>query len=175
MNLAVHAHFSKKKYLEKVIGAANSPLHFYKSGCDTKPYVNLNEGSYLIGIVGLNECVYNMIGQEMHESDEAFKFGIEVIIRMNKFTKRMQKEHNLNFKLEETPAESCSTRLATLDKKKYGDRAFVQSNSFGTYYTNSCHFSYKADMDYMTRIKKQSLMHPYIEAGAMIHNWVGLS
>lgn len=173
MDLAVKAHFDRTKYLEKLMSLENTPLSFYKRGMDGKPYVDLRSGSYLIGIVGLNECVYDLIGQQLHESDEAYLLGLKIVSFMLKYTKVKSEETKLTLKLEETPAESCSTRLATMDKKKYGDKAFVKQNSFGIYYSNSVHFAYDCNMDYMERLTKQSRFHTLVEAGSMIHNWVG--
>jgi ribonucleoside-triphosphate reductase len=41
------------------------------------------------------------------------------------------------------------------------------------YYTNSVHLNVEAPIDYIERVKKQSLFHPLIEAGAIIHIWLG--
>jgi anaerobic ribonucleoside-triphosphate reductase len=172
MRLAVKAHIQKTKYLEHLVDLSNSPLKFYKKGMDGKPYVNFKNGSYLIGLVGLNECVYNLIGQEMHESKDAYVRSLEIVSWMSKKAKELSKEFNMNVKLEESPAESTASRFAILDKRKYNN-AFVQENEEGIYYTNSVHFNYKCDMDYVDRLIKQSRMHKFIEAGAMIHLWCG--
>jgi anaerobic ribonucleoside-triphosphate reductase len=172
MRLAIKAHLQKTKYLEHLVNLSNSPLKFYKKGMDGKPYVNFKNGSYLIGLVGLNECVYNLTGQEMHESKDAYVRSLEIVSWMSKKAKELSKEFNMNVKLEESPAESTASRFALLDKRKYNN-AFVQENEEGIYYTNSVHFNYKCDMDYVDRLIKQSRMHKFIEAGAMIHLWCG--
>jgi len=41
------------------------------------------------------------------------------------------------------------------------------------YYTNSIHIAADADVDYIERIEKQSRFHPLIEAGAIVHVWLG--
>lgn len=172
MRLAMKAHIQKVKYLEHLMSLKNSPLKFYNRGMDGKPYVNLKKGSYLIGIVGLNECVYNLIGKQLHEDNDAHKKGLQIIIFMNKITKILSEEFGLTVKLEETPAESTSARFALLDKRKYPD-AFVKQNDKGTYYTNSIHFAYDCNMDYVDRLLKQSSYHFFVEAGSMIHLWCG--
>ena len=173
MDKAARAHIIRQDYVWKLANLENSPLSFYVNGMDGKPYVRLKNISYLIGIVGLNECIYNLIGKEMHESDEAYSLALQVISYMYHETKKLSAKYGINMKLEETPAESTAGRFAKLDIKKYGDKAFVKKNEFGMYYTNSVHFATDSDVDYITRLMKQSKFHNLVEAGSMIHIWGG--
>lgn len=173
MNLAAQAHIIRRDYVWNLASLSETPLRFYIKGMDGKEYIRLNRGSYLIGIVGLNECIYNFMKQELHESEKAFEKGIEVITFMNLKCKELSKKYGINMKLEETPAESTAGRFAKLDIKKYGDKAFYKENEFGIYYTNSVHFSSDSDVDYITRLMEQSKFHQLVEAGSMIHIWSG--
>ena len=173
MDKAARAHIIRQDYVWKLANLENSPLSFYTKGMDGKPYVRLKNISYLIGIVGLNECVYNLIGKEMHETEEAYSLGLQIISYMYHETKKLSAKYGINMKLEETPAESTAGRFAKLDVKKYGDKAFVKKNEFGIYYTNSVHFATDSDVDYITRLMKQSKFHNLVEAGSMIHIWGG--
>lgn len=173
MDKAARAHQIRQDYVWKLANLENSPLSFYTKGMDGEPYVRLKNISYLIGIVGLNECVYNLTGKQMHETDEAYSLGLQIISYMYHETKKLSAKYGLNMKLEETPAESTSGRFAKLDVKKYGDKAYVKKNEFGIYYTNSIHFATDSDIDYVTRLMKQSKFHNLVEAGSMIHIWGG--
>lgn len=173
MRLAMRAHVSRTRYLEKLMKLKNTPLKFYAEGMDGKPYVDFKRGSYLIGIVGLNECVHNLIGLELHESDEAHLKGLEIISFMKMKADELGKEYQMNVKLEETPAESTASRFALLDIKKHGEYSFVKQNELGQYYTNSIHYSYDSNIDYIDRLYKQSQYHTLVDAGSMIHLWVG--
>ena len=79
IDLACRAHISRKEYLTKISNKENSPLSFYNNGMDKTPYIRPDRISWLIGIVGLNECVYNLMGEELHSSDQAFIKGLEII------------------------------------------------------------------------------------------------
>lgn len=173
MDKAARAHIIRQDYVWKLANLENSPLSFYTKGMDGNPYVRLKNISYLIGIVGLNECVYNLIGKEMHETEEAYSLGLQIISYMYHETKKLSAKYGINMKLEETPAESTAGRFAKLDVKKYGDKAFVKKNEFGIYYTNSVHFATDSNVDYITRLMKQSKFHNLVEAGSMIHIWGG--
>ncbi len=173
MELACRAHVIRKEYVWKIANLDHSPLSFYVDGMDGKPYIRPETISWLIGIVGLNECVYNLIGKQLHESDEAFLKGLEIVTFMFKKIPELSKKYGINLKLEETPAESTATRFAKLDVKHYQDRAYRKENEYGVYYTNSIHFAVDSDVDYITRLMKQSKFHSIVEAGSMIHIWGG--
>lgn len=174
MTLAAEAHVLRKEYLHKLTLLENSPIKFYAKGMDGKPYVNLEKSSCLIGVVGLNECIYNLMGSEMHESDEAFQRGMEIISFMKIMCDQLGASKKLNLKLEETPAESTAMRFAQIDNLKYSESAFTKGDDHqGRYYTNSIHFAYDCDMPYLERLQKQSKFHPLFDAGSMLHLWVG--
>lgn len=173
MEIACRAHIIRRDYLIRVAEREGTPLKFYNQGMDGKPYIRVEQISWLMGLVGLNECVYNLIGQELHESDDAYLKGLEIITFMNKKTSELSKKYGINIKLEETPAESTAGRFAKLDIKHYGDAAYHKQNEFGVYYSNSIHFSADSDVDYIDRIKKQSKFHTLVDAGSMIHIWGG--
>ena len=173
MDMAARANVQRQNYVWRVASQENSPLSFYTKGMDGKAYIRLKNISYLIGIVGLNECVYNLTGEQLHESDEAYMLGLEIISFMYQKTKELSKKYGVALKLEETPAESTAGRFAKLDIKKYGELAYHKENAFGVYYTNSVHFAADSDVDYVTRLQKQSKFHTLVEAGSMIHIWSG--
>lgn len=173
MELACRAHIIRRDYLVRVANREGTPLRFYFNGMDGKPYIRVEQISWLMGIVGLNECVYNLIGQELHNSDEAYLKGLEIISFMNAKTKELSEKYGITIKLEETPAESTAGRFAKLDIKHYGDKAYHKENEYGVYYSNSIHFAADSDVDYIERLQKQSKFHTLVEAGSMIHIWGG--
>jgi anaerobic ribonucleoside-triphosphate reductase len=173
IDMAVEAHKIKLEYIKSIVEVEGSPLKFYKEGCDEKPYVRFDKISWLIGMVGLNECIYNLTGKQLHESKSAYIKGLEIISFMNQYCKELSKKHNMKFILEETPAESTAGRFAKLDRKKYGDKTFVKENDYGFYYSNSIHFAVDAKIDYIDELQYQSKFHSLVEAGSMIHVWVG--
>jgi ribonucleoside-triphosphate reductase len=83
----------------------------------------------------------------------------------------------MNFKLEQTPAESTAYRFAKLDLKYYsphsghavrGDLARGE-----VYYTNSTQLHVGSPNNAIERVQKEGLFHPLIEAGAITHLWLG--
>jgi len=179
LHLAVQAHLQKKKFLKMMMENSDGPLwQIGKIAQDGRPYVNLDEGTYLIGLIGLNEAVQHITGKQLHESEDVFKLGLKIVSFMSLKCREYSKKFGLKLSLEESPAESAAGRLAKIDLREFPDsKKVVKGNSNGdeSYYTNSIHFAAAAPVDLITRIIKQSKFHPLIKSGAIIHAFVGES
>jgi len=179
LHLAVQAHLQKKKFLKRMMENSDGPLwQIGKIAQDGRPYVNLDEGTYLIGLIGLNEAVQHITGKQLHESEDIFKLGLKIVSFMSLKCREYSKKFGLKLSLEESPAESAAGRLAKIDLREFPDsKKVVKGNSNGdeSYYTNSIHFAAAAPVDLITRIIKQSKFHPLIKSGAIIHAFVGES
>lgn len=178
VELAVKAHIQKRIFLEKLLSQGEKgPLALLTMNKDGQPYLRMHRVSYLIGMVGLNELVQYHLGQEMHESDFAIKFGLKIIAHMKLLCDKFSKIHNMHFVLEQTPAESTAYRFARLDLKHFSEKAgrTVKGDiSRGEiYYTNSTYLNVSHPMNPIDRIRIEGLFHPLIEAGSLTHIWLG--
>jgi ribonucleoside-triphosphate reductase len=177
--LAVKAHLQKKIFLKMMMKKPSGPLwQIGKTAKDGRPYVDLDGGTYLIGLIGLNEAVQHITGKQLHEDEDVFKLGLKIISFMSLKCREYSKKFNLKLSLEESPAESAAGRLAKIDIQEFPDsKKVIKGNSDGdeSYYTNSIHFAAAAPVDLITRIIKQSKFHPLIKSGAIIHAFVGES
>jgi ribonucleoside-triphosphate reductase len=173
----VKAHLQKRAFIRKLMADPTRPLwQIGKLGADGRPYVDLNEATYIVGLIGLNEAIEALTGEELHESDAAFKLGLKTVSFMHFKAKADGKKHGMKISLEESPAESASRRLAKVDLRTFPEaRDYVRGNLERDeyYYTNSIHLRADAPVDFVTRIRLQSKFHPMIESGAIIHAFVG--
>ncbi len=177
MDFAVEAHLEKKKFIARLLSEPGMPMwEMGKPAKDGRPYIDLENSTYIIGLIGLNECMQFLTGQELHESDETLKAGLKIISFMYQKTKEYEKKHGLKISLEESPAESACRRLPKVDMRQYPEAAEVVKGDLDNdqyYYTNSIHFRADADVDLVTRIQKQSKFHTMIESGAILHAFIG--
>ena len=177
IEIAVKAHIQKKAFVTKLMASPEMPLwEIGKKAKDGRPYVDLETSTYIVGILGLNECLQFMTGRELHEGDDMIKLGLRVISHMYMRVKEAGRKYKLKFSLEESPAESASRRLAKVDVRNYPEAAEmvkgnIEKDEF--YYTNSVHLRPDAPVDMITRIFLQSKFHTMIESGAIIHAFVG--
>jgi ribonucleoside-triphosphate reductase len=177
LHLACKGHVQKKKFIEKLMSVRDQgPLALLAMEKDGEPYLRLGRVTYLIGILGLNEMVQFHTGQELHESDEAFRFGLKVIAHLHLRTKEMAKEYGMKFVLEQTPAESTAYRFAKLDTEQFPKEAegvVKGSQKDGSvYYTNSTYINVGHPMNPIDRVKMEGKFHDMIEAGALTHIWL---
>lgn len=175
MDIAAKAHIQKKKFLSTLIDTENKPL--YQLGIKDEfgePYVDLEKSTYIIGLVGLNECVKGITGKDLHEDDESYSIGIKIITNMFLYIKELTKEFGLKFSLEESPAESSGTRLAKIDYMRYKEKSLVRGNlkTGDIFYTNSVHLIPNADVSVVERIEKQSKFAQLIESGSITHCFI---
>lgn len=177
MELAVKAHLAKRKFISRLMATPDMPLwEIGKSGADGRPYIDLSKVTYIIGIIGLNECIEYLTGQELHEGDDVVKLGLKIISFMYFKAKEAEKKMGLKFSLEESPAESATRRLAKIDLRNFPEAREVIRGDIEKdecFYTNSIHLRPDAPVDLLTRIRIQSKFHTMIESGAIIHAFVG--
>jgi ribonucleoside-triphosphate reductase (formate) len=180
VELAVKAHIEKRNFIQQLLDQGESgPLALLAMKADGQPYLRMHRVSYLVGMVGLNELVQYHLGSEMHESVDAFRYGLKVIAYMKLLADRLGKRHDMKFVLEQTPAESTAYRFAKLDSEDYPleTRKTVKGNyALGEiYYTNSTYFNVAHQFNPIERVKREGMFHPIIEAGALTHVWLGES
>lgn len=177
LKLVVRAHQEKKLFLEKLMNSPEGPLwQVGKTSLDGSPYVDLEKGTYLVGLIGLNEAMQFLTDSQLHECDDTYLWGLKTISFLHLKCKDYSKRYGIALSLEESPAESAAGRLAKIDLREFPESANIIKGNIADddcYYTNSIHFSASADIDLITRITKQSKFHPLIKSGAIIHAFVG--
>lgn len=178
MELAIKAHLQKKEFIWRLMSEPGLPMwEVGKIALDGRPYIDLDKVTYIIGIIGLNECVQHLSGKQLHDDEDIFRLGLKIISFMYFKAKDAEKRFGLKFSLEESPAESATRRLAKVDLRQFPEEAYnvikgdIENDMY--YYTNSIHFAADAPIDLVTRIQKQSKFHTMIESGAIIHAFVG--
>ena len=177
MELAVQAHLQKKEVSAVMISGPGRPLwQIGKESCDGKPYVDLNTCTYILGLIGVNDAVKFITGENLHESETAAKLGLKIVAHMFLKCKKLAKKYKMKFTLEESPAESAARRLAKTDLVYYREEAgrVVQGGDEDVaYYTNSIHMTADAPISLVERVRAQAKYHSMIESGAITHAFVG--
>lgn len=180
LELVAKAHVQKRAFIQELFDLGHDgPLGLLTQDLDGSPYLRMDQLTYLAGLIGLNEMVETHTGQQLHESDAALKFGLKVISAMSLKCRELSERYGIKMVLEESPAESAGYRLAKLDMKYWpAQTAAVVKGDLANenyYYTNSIHLAVDAPVDYIERVEKQSRFHPLIDAGAIVHVWLGES
>jgi len=125
LNLAKIALLTKGLFIEKTKERLLSFDRFYD--------LDLTHFFRTIGIVGLNEMCINFNGKTIVDNVDLVK---RVMNYLRNWLLKTQKETGLLWNAEQTPAESCSPKLAKKDKKLFGDDIFAQGSDGVWYYTS---------------------------------------
>lgn len=178
LHLAVKAHQQKKVFIDKLIALKDEgPLALLTMERDGEPYLRLYRATFLVGLLGLNELVQYHTGREMHEDEEALRFGLKVLSHLYLRIRELSKSYGLRLVMEQTPAESAAHRLARLDLEHFSKQAMavVKGNQTdnSVYYTNSTYLNVGTPVDPIARVQVEGKFHDMIEAGALTHIWLG--
>jgi ribonucleoside-triphosphate reductase len=120
LDLAAQAHLEKRIYVEKLLAQGeNGPLALLARRHQGSALLKLNRTAYWICPVGLNEMVQATLGQYLHESDEALKFGEHVCRYLSGETERLSAKHKVHFLLAQLKNQETARRFAYLDMRHF--------------------------------------------------------
>ena len=138
-----------------------------------QPYYDFDQRRLTFGMVGLNECLLNLIYEPI-TSENGYNLGLRIIRHMHELIQSYSEKDGVVYTFEQTPAESAAHRLAMIDRSKF-PKAKVQGTGYGAYYTNSTHVPYDLDISLVDKVSIEAEFHPYFTGGTMCHIWMGES
>jgi ribonucleoside-triphosphate reductase (formate) len=130
-----------------------------------------------IGIVGVNEAILNLLGQNISTKDGQ-AFAVKMLTYMRKRLADYQEETGSIYNLEATPAEGTSYRLARIDKKRYRDIIFanqkqINSDHAEPFYTNSSQLPVDFSGDLFDALDHQETLQTLYTGGTVFHIFLG--
>ncbi len=130
-----------------------------------------------IGIVGINEAIINLLGQNIATKDGQ-AFAVKMLDFMRSRLADYQEETGCIYNLEATPAEGTSYRLARIDKRRYKDIIFanqkqVQTEHAEPFYTNSSQLPVDFAGDLFEALEHQETLQTLYTGGTVFHIFLG--
>jgi anaerobic ribonucleoside-triphosphate reductase len=130
-----------------------------------------------IGIVGVNEAIINLLGQNIASRDGQ-AFAMKMLTYMRKRLADYQEETDCIYNLEATPAEGTSYRLARIDKRRYKDIIFanqkqIVSDHAEPFYTNSSQLPVDFSGDLFDALEHQETLQSLYTGGTVFHIFLG--
>jgi ribonucleoside-triphosphate reductase len=130
-----------------------------------------------IGIVGLNEAIINLLGQNIASRDGQ-AFAVKMLTFMRNRLADFQEETGSIYNLEATPAEGTSYRLARLDTRRYKDilvanQKQVIANHAEPFYTNSSQLPVDFAGDLFEALEHQESLQTLYTGGTVFHIFLG--
>ena len=174
MDIAFKAHIIKRKHIKEFMRPGNCLHSIGRIASDGKPFVDMSKVTHIVGLIGLDSMLLRMYGKHIHEDNGVLMKGLQIVAAMNKKCEEYTEQTGLKFVLEESPAESASQRLARIDVERFDEAEdFVLGTKDAPYYPNSVHIVPDAQIGFLDRLRIQSMFHPLIKAGAIVHAFVG--
>ena len=135
----------------------------------TKRYIQSFDTFYSsIGIIGMNEACLNASWLKKDLQDEqAQDFTLSVLKHLKAKLLQYQKQYQVPFNLEATPAEGVSHRFAQKDQEELPDIITAALMNGNPYYTNSSHLSVNATDDLFKALDIQSKFQNEYTAGTI--------
>jgi len=149
------------------------------------PFADIDGLSFVIGVVGLNEAVQHLTGNQMHESTDAWKTGIRIMTELEIYVKSRRADTGMMLALARTPAETTAQRFAVADlldpwfsesakKVVKGNLGAALENISKTRdlpveYSNGTHLAVGAILRLEKRIELEHVFFPIVDGGNIFH------
>lgn len=167
MDLAIRAHINKRTFIERLLAFGDTgPLAVLAMKQDGRPYLQLENARYFIGLVGLNELVAIQCGQGLDDDARGMPLGLKIIGHMSDRLAGFSRKTGLCLSLVQTEAETTAYRFARLDLKYFSPDAgrivCGDISSGGMYYSNSTHLPVSAAVSFFARVEREGRFHPFL-------------
>ncbi|MEE8167654.1 MAG: anaerobic ribonucleoside-triphosphate reductase [Candidatus Hydrothermarchaeales archaeon] len=134
-------------------------LPFLSQTIGDAPYYSLDEVLHTIAFLGINEAAKAQVGAELHESNDAWRFGLQVMRHIYKVLQEWTEETQLKWALTESN-EDTARRLAKLDYGQFSDRSLI-GDPENPSYTGACFLSSEAELSPLRKLQVEGAFHPY--------------
>jgi ribonucleoside-triphosphate reductase len=180
----------KKMWMDAAVKNGTLPFATQRprdiNGKQGPPLVDFSELVYVIGVVGINEMVQHFTGKQLHESADAVKLAVRLLIDMEKYRKGLQMKTGMKLSLARTPAESTAQTFAVQDLMSEfkpmarntikGDLSYldkVNGRDIPLYYTNGTHINVSANIPLAQKMDIEQKFFPILSGGNIFQVWMG--
>ena len=116
-----------------------------------------------LGYAGLWETVYYLSGKKLTEP-EGKQLGIEILKKLNEYTKKWKEAENIDYSLYGTPLESTTYKFAKCLQKRFG---VIEGVTDKNYITNSYHVHVTEPINAFEKLALESEFQALSPGGAI--------
>ena len=116
-----------------------------------------------LGYAGLWETVYYLSGKKLTEP-EGEALGLEIMKKLNEYTKKWKDAENIDYSLYGTPLESTTYKFSKCLQKRFG---IIPGVTDKNYITNSYHVHVTEPIDAFEKLKLESKFQALSPGGAI--------
>jgi len=134
-----------------------------KPGETIDKYLHGGYSTISLGYAGLWETVYYLNGKKLTEP-EGKKLGLEIMEKLNFYTKKWKAAENIDYSLYGTPLESTTYKFAKCLQKRFG---IIPGVTDKNYITNSYHVHVTEPIDAFSKLQLESEFQALSPGGAI--------
>ena len=134
-----------------------------KKGETIDKYLHGGYSTLSLGYAGLWECVYALIGKKLTDP-EGEELGLEIMRKLNSYTKKWKEAEDIDYSLYGTPLESTTYKFAKALQRRFG---IVEGVSDKNYITNSYHVHVTEKIDAFAKLALESKFQQLSPGGAI--------
>ncbi len=134
-----------------------------KPGETIDKYLHGGYSTISLGYAGLWETVLALNGKKLTEP-EGKELGLEILKKLNEYTKKWKLAENIDYSLYGTPLESTTYKFAKCLQKKFG---IIPGVTDKNYITNSYHVHVTEPIDAFEKLKLESEFQALSPGGAI--------
>ena len=134
-----------------------------KPGETIDKYLHGGYSTISLGYAGLWETVYYLNGKKLTEP-EGKKLGLEIMEKLNFYTKKWKAAENIDYSLYGTPLESTTYKFAKCLQKRFG---IIPGVTDKNYITNSYHIHVTEPIDAFSKLQLESEFQALSPGGAI--------
>jgi len=116
-----------------------------------------------LGYAGLWETVYALSGKKLTEP-EGKELGLEIMKKLNEYTKKWKEAENIDYSLYGTPLESTTYKFSKCLQQRFG---IIEGVTDKNYITNSYHVHVTEPIDAFSKLKLESEFQALSPGGAI--------
>ena len=116
-----------------------------------------------LGYAGLWETVYYLTGKKLTEP-EGKEMALEILRKLNEYTKKWKDAENIDYSLYGTPLESTTYKFAKCLQRRFG---IIEGVTDKNYITNSYHIHVTEPIDAFEKLKLESEFQALSPGGAI--------
>lgn len=134
-----------------------------KPGEKIDKYLHGGYSTISLGYAGLWETVYYLIGKKLTEP-EGKELGLEIMRKLNEYTKKWKEAENIDYSLYGTPLESTTYKFAKCLQRRFG---IIPGVTDKNYITNSYHVHVTEPIDAFSKLALESEFQTLSPGGAI--------
>ena len=134
-----------------------------KKGETIDKYLHGGYSTISLGYAGLWECVYSLNGKKLTEK-EGEELGLEIMKKLNEYTKKWKEAENIDYSLYGTPLESTTYKFAKCLQNRFG---IVKGVTDKNYITNSYHIHVTEPIDAFDKLALEAKFQALSPGGAI--------